>query len=96
MIDSLEDGPFEVRKPATYGFGVMALNGGQVYAKACADCDDSLSQSLPSRLIIGGNISRHTDVLPYLFKMISVSDSGITEYNTATENAISAVIKTLK
>lgn len=37
MAESLSDPSAEVRQAAAYGFGVMGMNGGPVYARACAE-----------------------------------------------------------
>ena len=37
MAESLADPSAEVRQAAAYGFGVMGMNGGPVYARACAE-----------------------------------------------------------
>ncbi|CAM4798735.1 unnamed protein product [Rotaria magnacalcarata] len=37
MAESLVDPVAEVRQAAAYGFGVMGINGGPVYARACAE-----------------------------------------------------------
>ncbi|CAF1188329.1 unnamed protein product [Rotaria sp. Silwood1] len=37
MAESLADSSPEVRQAAAYGFGVMGMNGGPVYARACAE-----------------------------------------------------------
>lgn len=37
MAESLSDASAEVRQAAAYGFGVMGMNGGPVYARACAE-----------------------------------------------------------
>lgn len=35
MLHALEDSAPEVRQAAAYGFGVMGMYGGNVYAQAC-------------------------------------------------------------
>ncbi|CAF3460906.1 unnamed protein product [Rotaria sp. Silwood1] len=37
MAESLADPAPEIRQAAAYGFGVMGMNGGPVYARACAE-----------------------------------------------------------
>jgi len=37
MADSLADPAPEIRQASAYGFGVMGMNGGPVYARACAE-----------------------------------------------------------
>ncbi|CAF1129300.1 unnamed protein product [Rotaria sordida] len=37
MAESLADSSAEVRQAAAYGFGVMGMSGGPVYARACAE-----------------------------------------------------------
>jgi hypothetical protein len=37
MAESLADSSAEIRQAAAYGFGVMGMNGGPVYARACAE-----------------------------------------------------------
>ncbi|CAF3171888.1 unnamed protein product [Rotaria socialis] len=37
MAESLADTAAEIRQAAAYGFGVMGMNGGPVYARACAE-----------------------------------------------------------
>jgi hypothetical protein len=37
MAESLADQSAEVRQAAAYGFGVMGMNGGLIYARACAE-----------------------------------------------------------
>ncbi|CAF3712378.1 unnamed protein product [Adineta steineri] len=37
MAESLADPSAEIRQAAAYGFGVMGMNGGPVYARACAE-----------------------------------------------------------
>jgi hypothetical protein len=37
MAESLSDSSAEVRQAAAYGFGVMGMSGGPVYARACAE-----------------------------------------------------------
>ena len=37
MAESLTDSAAEIRQAAAYGFGVMGMNGGLIYARACAE-----------------------------------------------------------
>jgi hypothetical protein len=73
MGESLSDSSAEVRQAAAYGFGVMGMNGGPVYARACAEALPALFAmiSAPDSRIVENNtatenaVSAVTKILKY-------------------------------
>jgi len=73
MADSVQDPSAEIRQAASYGFGVMGMNGGQVYARACAEALPRLfatisasdSRSPENNTATENSISAVTKILKY-------------------------------
>ncbi len=49
LIEQIVDETPEVRQAASYGVGLMAMNGGVQYAQACASCIPMLIQVINDR-----------------------------------------------
>lgn len=83
-----------MRQAACYGFGVLALFGGEEFAR-------KLQTRLVYRCIFDLHISKFcsetcASVIPSLLKIITDPEARNEDNEVATENAISAVAKILK
>jgi importin-5 len=82
LIEQLHDPTPEVRQAANYGVGLMAMNGGDQYAHACAQCIPLLIQAISDREsrsvdnidATENGISAFTKILKYNNSCINVNE----------------------
>ena len=80
LIEQIVDESPEVRQAASYGVGLMAMNGGAQYAQACASCipmliqviNDRESRSVENIQATENAISAVTKILKFNSSTISV------------------------
>ena len=82
LLEQIVDETPEVRQAASYGAGLMAMNGGIQYAQACASCiplliqviNDRESRSVENLQATENAISAVTKILKYNSSSITVND----------------------
>lgn len=81
LLEQIVDETAEVRQAASYGAGLMAMNGGAQYAQACASCiplliqviNDRESRSVENIQATENAISAVTKILKYNSSNINVN-----------------------
>lgn len=86
----------EVRQAACYGFGVLALYGGEEFARKLTLHENFILIGFRLRIIFSLFAETCASVIPDLCKIINDPSAREEENQVATENAISALAKILK